>query len=181
MNIDTYTGHRYVIACDGACLGNPGPGGWGVVIHEIDGDTLISRHALAGCAKGRTTNNEMELTAAIEGLRFLPETLPTIVISDSEYVVKGMNEWRHGWKERGWRKSNRKTVENLGLWMALDKVADCCPVVFRWVRGHNGDPMNEAADMLASNAAAGAYGDAVGELAGFHPELFTTPAINHAA
>lgn len=170
---DTYTGRRYVLHTDGACLGNPGPGGWGVVIHEMEGDTLISRRALAGRATGSTTNNEMELTAALEGLKALPESLPTIVVSDSKYVVDGMNDWRHGWKERGWRTAGRKTVKNLALWMALDRMAACGQIVFRWTEGHAGNPMNETADMLASNAAKGELSGHPGELAAVYPELFS--------
>lgn len=172
MTNDIYTGHRYELHTDGACPGNPGPGGWGVIIHELDGDTLISRHALAGCAQGSTTNNIMELTATLQGLRFLPQLIPTVVVSDSQYVVNGMNDWRHGWKERGWRNAKRKAIENQGLWMSLDGIAEAHPVVFRWVRGHDGDALNEAADMLASNAASGFYGPGVIDLPRFHPELF---------
>lgn len=170
MSTNIYSGHHYVLHTDGACRGNPGPGGWGVVIHEFNDDNLISRHALAGRAKGITTNNIMELTAALESLRLLPKAVPAIVVSESDYLVKGMNEWRHSWKKNGWRKSNRKAVDNQGFWMSLDGITQSRPVTFQWVRGHNGPPLNEAADMLASNAAAGWY--ALTPPSELHPELF---------
>ena len=118
MNTAHTTGRSYLLATDGACLRNPGPGGWGVVVHELDGDTIVSRSALAGGADGRTTNNQMELTAAIEGLRSLGDTtLPITIISDSKYLTNGMTKWLPNWKARGWRTSDRKPVKNRDLWM----------------------------------------------------------------
>lgn len=146
----------YLLFPDGACLGNPGPGGWGVVIHELNSDTIVRRHALAGSAGGDTTNNRMELQAAIEGLRYLGDPGdPVTVVSDSEYVVKGMTQWLEGWKVRGWRKSDRKPVLNVDLWTVLDELAGGLRVSWQWVRGHNCHPLNEVADMLANNAAKG--------------------------
>ncbi len=171
MIIDTYTGHRFVLHTDGACLGNPGPGGWGVIIHEMDGDAVISRTAIAGHADGNTTNNRMEAMAAYEGLKALGATsLPTLVISDSQLLVNGFNLWMHQWKAKGWRKADRKPVANLDLWMALEQLASGRNIAFRWTEGHAGNPLNEAADMLASNAARGVYDDIT--VADLHPDLF---------
>lgn len=171
MNTEYASGRSILLATDGACLGNPGPGGWGVVIHEYDGDTIIRRHALAGSADGDTTNNRMELTAAYEGLKFIGGTsTPITILSDSRYLVDGMTQWLPGWKERGWRTADRKTVKNADLWMALDDLTRARKVQWKWTKGHAGDPMNEDADMLANNAAAGLYRHTA--LTQAHPRLF---------
>jgi ribonuclease HI len=138
MTINNTTGRHTVLAIDGACLGNPGPGGWAVVIHEMDGDTVVSRSALAGRADGDTTNNRMEMTAAIEALRYLGSKRPvTTIVSDSQILVNGMTQWIEGWKANGWRKSDRKQLLNLDLWMALDEM---CPksraIRWEWTLGH---------------------------------------------
>jgi ribonuclease HI len=126
----------YLAYADGSCVGNPGPGGWGVVIVAPDGEeTELSGHA------DSTTNNRMEITAAIEALRAIPEHTRVIVRSDSQYVVKTMND---GWRRR----------ENLDLWPLLDTETRRHRVTFEWVRGHASDPLNERADTLARRAAA---------------------------
>ncbi|MCG5236123.1 ribonuclease HI [Xanthobacter oligotrophicus] len=130
---------------DGSCLGNPGPGGWAVVIVETDG----AARSLTGSAPD-TTNNRMELTAALAALRALPADVPSVLFCDSEYVVKGLTAWLPGWQGRGWKTAQGKPVANPDLWQELGaaKAARPCTQV-RWVRGHDGDAMNETADRLA--------------------------------
>jgi ribonuclease HI len=128
---------------DGACSGNPGPGGWGVVLrmgaHEKE---------LFG-GERETTNNRMELMAVIEGLRALTRPVQACVYTDSQYVQKGITEWIHGWKARGWKTAARAPVKNVDLWQALDKEAARHKVEWRWVKGHAGHIENERADALA--------------------------------
>jgi ribonuclease HI len=128
------------IYCDGACRGNPGgPGGWGAWIQTPDKAVEIYGGA------PDTTNNRMELTAAIEALRWVVEPTDIVVYTDSQYVVKGMTEWRHGWVKKNW-----KDVKNPELWKTLIDAAQRHKVSFRWVRGHNGHAGNERADALAN-------------------------------
>jgi len=129
---------------DGACSGNPGPGGWGVLLRKGS----YEKELCGGEAE--TTNQRMELTAAIEALKALKRPgLELTVYSDSQYVVKGMNEWMDGWKARGWKGSNKKLVANLELWQELDRLAALHQVSWEWVKGHSGHPGNERADGLA--------------------------------
>ena len=134
-----------VAYADGSALGNPGPGGWAAVIVAEDGTT----RPIAG-GEDHTTNNRMELTAATEALRALPADVPSVLFCDSEYVVKGLTEWLPGWQGRGWKTAQGKPVANPDLWQELGaaKAARPCTQV-RWVRGHDGDAMNETADRLA--------------------------------
>lgn len=132
----------YVAYTDGACTGNPGPGGWGVVLLGEDG-----RQELSGGAPA-TTNNRMELTAVIEALRHVPADAPMHVVTDSEYVMKGMTQWLAGWRRRGWRTSTGSAVLNRELWETLAALAGA-RVTWEWVRGHTGHPENERADALA--------------------------------
>ncbi|MFA7679709.1 MAG: ribonuclease HI [Pigmentiphaga sp.] len=126
--------------CDGACRGNPGgPGGWGAWIQQAD----QAWELIGGSAD--TTNNRMELMAAIEALRSLDEAQTVTVFTDSQYLVKGMNEWHHGWIRKNW-----KDVKNVELWKALIEEAGRHRTTFVWVRGHNGHPGNERADRLAN-------------------------------
>jgi ribonuclease HI len=128
------------VYCDGACRGNPGgPGGWGAFIK-----TATEEVEVFGGAPD-TTNNRMELTAAIEGLRWIPESCDVTVLTDSQYVVKGMTEWRHGWVRKNW-----KDVKNVELWKTLIDEAQRHRAVFKWVRGHAGHSGNERADALAN-------------------------------
>lgn len=144
---------RIIIATDGACSGNPGPGGWGTILILEDHGEVIKRKHISG-GEPDTTNNRMEIMAAIKGLEALQTTrLPVTVISDSQYVVKGMTEWLPGWKARGWKASSGKPVENRDVWERLDGLAQSYDVSWQWVRGHNGHPLNEEADLLASSEA----------------------------
>ena len=132
------------IYTDGACRGNPGPGGWGVLL--IAGK---HRKTLHGGAPD-TTNNRMELTAAIEGLNALKKDSRVVLHTDSRYVMDGINEWLPNWKKRGWKTAAKKPVKNRDLWQALDAAAGRHVVDWRWVKGHDGNPGNETADELAN-------------------------------
>ncbi len=128
---------------DGACSGNPGPGGWGALL-RIDGE---AQEMYGG--EHPTTNNRMELTAAIMALESLPEGSRVILHTDSQYVKDGLTKWMAGWKRNGWKTADRKPVKNQDLWVRLDAAAASHKVDWRWVRGHNGDAGNERADALA--------------------------------
>jgi ribonuclease HI len=131
---------------DGACLGNPGPGGWAALI-----DTAGERRELTGFEPA-TTNNRMELTAAIEALRALAAGSEVDLHTDSQYLRDGMTDWLPRWKRNGWRTSARKPVKNADLWQALDQLAATHRVRWHWVRGHDGHPENERCDALANDA-----------------------------
>jgi ribonuclease HI len=134
-----------IIYTDGACKGNPGPGGWGVLM--IAGE---HRRELCGGEKD-TTNNRMELTAAIEALRALKRPTQVRLFTDSKYVMQGIETWIHSWKKNGWRTSDKKPVKNIDLWQALDALNAAHTVEWRWVKGHSGDPGNERADALSND------------------------------
>jgi ribonuclease HI len=133
-----------VIYTDGACKGNPGPGGWGAWMrwgeHEKE---LFGGERL-------TTNNRMELTAVIEALSALKRPTPVAIYTDSEYVKNGITTWIHGWKKRGWLTADKKPVKNVELWQKLEGLVNQHQVSWHWVRGHTGDPGNERADQLAN-------------------------------
>ncbi|MBM3391030.1 MAG: ribonuclease HI [Betaproteobacteria bacterium] len=137
------SGETVEIYTDGACSGNPGPGGWGVLLrmggHE--------RELFGGEAD--TTNNRMELTAVIRALEALRRPVRARVHTDSQYVQKGISEWIHGWKKRGWRTADRQPVKNAELWRELDALASRHRIEWLWVKGHAGHPENERADALA--------------------------------
>lgn len=128
---------------DGACSGNPGPGGWGTVL--ISGN---HRKELFG-GEAETTNNRMEMMAVIQGAEALKRASSVDVFTDSTYVLKGMTEWLEGWKKRGWRTAAKKPVKNVDLWQRLEKALDRHEVNWIWVKGHSGVPENERADELA--------------------------------
>ncbi|MBB3348658.1 MULTISPECIES: ribonuclease HI [unclassified Sphingomonas] len=132
---------------DGACKGNPGPGGWGVVIRSGAHEKELS----GGDAV--TTNNRMELTAAIEGLNALTRPCRVKLMTDSRYVMDGLTKWIHGWRKNGWKTADKKPVKNAELWQALLAAAEPHRVEWEWVKGHAGHPENERADRLASDAA----------------------------
>ena len=137
-----------VIHTDGACSGNPGPGGWGAVL-QYKGKTK----ELKGGAR-LTTNNQMELTAAIEALNSLKRPCLVDLHTDSQYVKNGLNSWIHGWKKNGWRTADRKPVKNVELWQTLDAAVARHTIRWHWVKGHAGDEMNERADQLANEGMA---------------------------
>ncbi len=129
---------------DGACRGNPGPGGWGALM--LYGDHQREIHG----GEPHTTNNRMELTAAIEALRTLRRPCQVHLYTDSEYLRRGITEWLPGWRQRGWKTAGRKPVKNADLWMALEDAVGEHQIDWRWVKGHAGDPGNERADELAN-------------------------------
>jgi ribonuclease HI len=132
------------IYTDGACRGNPGPGGWGALL--IAGKHQKTMHG----GDPETTNNRMELTAAIEALNALKGHSNVILHTDSKYVMDGINEWMPNWKKRGWKTAAKKPVKNKDLWQALDEAAGRHEIDWRWVKGHDGNPGNEMADELAN-------------------------------
>lgn len=134
------------IYTDGACRGNPGPGGWGALLHSGN-----HRKEIRG-AERRTTNNRMELKAAIEALSALKQSSSVDVYTDSQYVRRGITEWLPGWKRRGWRTASRAPVKNEDLWRQLDDISGRHEVRWHWVRGHSGHRENERADELANIA-----------------------------
>ena len=135
-----------VIYTDGACKGNPGPGGWGVYLRSGS----VEKDLCGG--EAQTTNNRMELTAVIEALKALKRPCQVLIYMDSEYVRKGITEWLPGWKARGWKTAAKQPVKNVDLWQALDALvgAGGHDIDWRWVKGHAGDPGNERADALAN-------------------------------
>ena len=133
---------------DGACSGNPGPGGWGVLLVARDGDHVVKERALSG-GEADTTNNRMELLAAINALEALDRPSRITIVTDSAYVKNGITSWLHGWKKNGWRTAAKKPVKNEDLWRRLDEAAARHDVRWEWVKGHAGHPENERADELA--------------------------------
>ena len=133
-----------LIYADGACRGNPGPGGWGVWLKSGEHE----RELFGG--ERLTTNNRMELTAVIEALASLNRRCVVVVYSDSQYVRQGITSWIHNWKARGWRTADKQPVKNVDLWQRLDDLNAAHDVTWRWVKGHSGDPGNERADLLAN-------------------------------
>ena len=133
-----------VIYTDGACRGNPGPGGWGAVLIAMGKEKELWGGELL------TTNNRMELTAAIVALETLKRPCKVELHTDSKYVLQGITEWVHGWKQRGWKTADKKPVKNDDLWARLDEARRRHEVKWKWVKGHAGDPLNERADALAN-------------------------------
>jgi len=133
-----------IIYTDGACKGNPGPGGWGALLALPSGEV-----ELCG-GETLTTNNRMEMMAVIKGLQALPERSSVLIYLDSEYVRKGITEWISGWKRKGWRTSTGQPVKNAELWRELDALVATRQVTWQWVKGHAGNPGNERADALAN-------------------------------
>lgn len=134
------------IHTDGACRGNPGPGGWGVVI-----EFGRQRWELSG-ASPDTTNNRMELQAAIAALGALNQACAIVLLTDSKYVQDGISKWVHGWKRRGWLTAEKQPVKNVDLWKALDEAASRHQIEWKWLKGHAGHPLNERCDELARAA-----------------------------
>jgi len=138
---------RVRVFTDGACLGNPGPGGWAAIIVDDESEQEISGGERA------TTNNRMELSAALRALETLTEPTVVEITTDSQYLRNGMLEWMPRWKRNGWRTADKKPVKNVDLWQALDAAAKRHELTWHWVRGHDGHPENERCDVLANAAA----------------------------
>jgi len=132
------------IFTDGACRGNPGPGGWGVLLRSQG----VEKKLHGG--EAQTTNNRMELRAAIEGLKALTEPCEVALTTDSNYVRQGISEWIHNWKRNGWRTADKKAVKNADLWQALEKETERHTISWHWIKGHSGHRENEIADQLAN-------------------------------
>ncbi len=133
---------------DGACSGNPGPGGWGVLLQAQRDGSVIKERELSG-GEAQTTNNRMELMAAITALETLERPSTLTIVTDSAYVKNGVTSWIHSWKKNGWRTSDRKPVKNVELWQRLDTAQARHQVTWEWIKGHAGHPENERADALA--------------------------------
>jgi ribonuclease HI len=142
--------NRIEIYTDGACKGNPGPGGWGVLLKS----GTVEKELFGG--ERETTNNRMELMAVIQALQALKRPCHVVLHADSQYVLKGINEWLTGWKAKGWKTAAKQPVKNVDLWQQLDALVSQTEhkIEWIWVRGHNGDPGNERADALANRGVA---------------------------
>ena len=138
---------KYKIYTDGACTGNPGPGGWGAVIFDQDD----KQRNISGSEKN-TTNNRMELLAAIMSLKKIKTNSEVVIFTDSIYVKNGITEWMKNWKKNGWKNSNKKPVKNKDLWVKLDKLCEDNNVSWKWVKGHSTNEFNNLADELATKA-----------------------------
>ena len=133
---------------DGACSGNPGPGGWGVLLQARKAGKTVKEHAFCG-GEAHTTNNRMELTAAIEALAALKKPCSITVRTDSRYLCDGISSWMRKWKRNNWRTAKKKPVKNVDLWVRLDGLCDRHKITWQWVKGHANEPLNERADELA--------------------------------
>ena len=138
---------KYKIYTDGACSGNPGPGGWGAVILDQDD----KQKSISGSEKN-TTNNRMELLAAIMSLKKIKTNSEVVIFTDSIYVKNGITEWMKNWKKNGWKNSSKKPVKNKDLWVKLDKLCKANSVSWKWVKGHSTNEFNNLADVLATKA-----------------------------
>ncbi|MDG1904278.1 MAG: ribonuclease HI [Arenicella sp.] len=141
--------NKLEIYTDGACRGNPGAGGWGALLLYSNSEQELQRKELWG-GEADTTNNRMELMAAIKALEALKRDCQVTLYTDSQYVRKGITEWIDNWKKRGWKTAAKKPVKNADLWRALDEQVDRHKVIWKWVKGHSGNEGNEMADQLAN-------------------------------
>ncbi len=148
MRITTDGGPEVRIATDGACKGNPGPGGWAAILTWNGTEKILTG------AEAHTTNNRMEMTAALKALEALKKPAAVTLVTDSRYLMDGMMKWLPGWKRNGWRNAAKEPVKNADLWLALDAAARPHRIRWEWVKGHAGHPMNERADALATQAIA---------------------------
>ena len=139
--------NKFIIYADGACSGNPGPGGWGALILVENGNDK----ELSGFEK-LTTNNRMELLAAIKAIDYFDERETITLVTDSVYVKNGITTWIHNWKKNGWMTANKKPVKNVDLWQQLDELSSSHNISWEWVKGHSNHPENDRADLLARNA-----------------------------
>ncbi len=142
---------KFIAYCDGACKGNPGRGGWGYSLRGAVSGAIVKEDC---GGNPLTTNNQMELQAAIETLRAVPAGSVITVVTDSQYVVKGLSEWLPGWKRKDWQTADKKPVKNVELWRELDALATARKVTMEWVKGHAGHPGNERADALSNEGVA---------------------------
>lgn len=133
-----------IVFTDGACLGNPGPGGYAAVVNIAGQEQIIVGRDRS------TTNNKMEITAAIKAIEAVPHAMPIILHSDSQYVIKGATQWLRGWKAKGWRKADGKPVLNQDLWLEIDRLIQGRQITWQWVKGHAGHEHNERVDQLAN-------------------------------
>lgn len=138
---------------DGACSGNPGPGGWGVLLRAVQDGAILKERELSG-GEPQTTNNRMELMAAISALEALERPSQITVVTDSVYVKNGVTQWIYNWKRNGWKTSDRKPVKNAELWQRLDEARNRHEVTWEWIKGHAGHPENERSDELARSGMA---------------------------
>jgi ribonuclease HI len=143
MALSESAGEKVELFTDGACLGNPGPGGWAALLRYKGSEKELSGGAAS------TTNNRMEMQAVIEGLKTLTRPCAVNIVTDSQYVLKGMTEWIDGWKRRNWRTADKQKVKNVDLWQELDALISGHRVTWTWVRGHDGHVENERVDALA--------------------------------
>ena len=143
------TAPRIELYTDGACSGNPGPGGWAAILRSGAHERELSG------GETRTTNNRMEMTAVIEGLKQIKRASHVVIHTDSRYVLDGASKWLDGWKRKNWRTADRKPVKNEDLWRRLDEEMSRHQIIWRWVQGHSGHPENERADLLARAAIPG--------------------------
>ena len=139
----------YTIYTDGACLGNPGPGGWAAIIIN----NKLNKKEIRVGSEASSTNNRMELTAVIEALNVIPSGKSSIIYTDSKYVINGIESWIKKWKTNDWKSSNKKQVKNKRLWIQLDQATSNAEVRWEWVKGHSGDQYNEEVDKLARSEA----------------------------
>ncbi len=135
-----------VVYTDGACRGNPGPGGWAAILGYKESEKVVSGY------EPHTTNNRMELKAAVEALRVLKRKCVVELYTDSQYVKQGMSAWIYNWRRNGWLGADKKPIKNQDLWMALDEIAKKHEIHWHWVRGHSGHALNERVDQLAKQA-----------------------------
>ncbi len=147
MQTMTFDNINYIIYTDGACLGNPGKGGWAAIIIEPTGEKEI-----VGCERS-TTNNRMELKAVIEALKEIEANSQISLFSDSKYVIDGITKWIKNWKINDWKTTNKKEIKNLDLWMDLDKLTSKFKITWNWVKAHSTDEYNNKVDRLARNEA----------------------------
>lgn len=138
--------NNVVIYTDGACKGNPGEGGWGAILEFTDETNKIYGY------QENTTNNRMEIVAAIEAIKLVKEESDIIIYTDSKYLMNGINTWIHSWKKNNWKTSGNKNVKNVDLWKAIDELNSKHSIKWNWVKGHSGNPGNEMADDLANLA-----------------------------
>jgi ribonuclease HI len=142
---ETANKKRIEIYTDGACSGNPGPGGWGAILRFQESEKELSG------GQPSTTNNQMELQAAIEALKALKESCVVDLYTDSQYLRQGITQWIHNWKRNGWKTSDKKPVKNQELWVSLDELVKIHSITWHWLKGHAGHPENERCDELARN------------------------------